>query len=75
MKLTTMSKVNSLIEDMLTNGWTLVRAKKHLILSVPGARGTITVPRTCPDYGRTSRNVLATIRRQRAMYEGGNHAG
>lgn len=70
MRLTTMPRVNTEIEVMLAEGWSVRRDRKHLILSPPDIRASlVTIQRTAPDRGRRTQNILSELRRQRRKYE------
>lgn len=69
MRLTSMSKVNQAIMELLDCGWSIQRDRKHLVLSAPDGEGRVTVMRSAPDRGHRTENILAELRRQRRKYD------
>lgn len=67
-KYTSMGKVNEVIRQMLKQGWTVARTKKHLVLHAPDGY-TATVGRTIRDAGHGAANSLCQIKRYRREYE------
>lgn len=64
-KLTSMSKVNDYLDDLLAEGWQVLHSRKHLVLGSPDSSVTLTIPRTARDGGSTPKNSLALLKRKR----------
>ena len=67
-KLTNMSKVNDYLENLLAEGWQVVRSRKHLVLGSPDGNVSLTLPKTARDGSSTPRNSLALLKRERREY-------
>lgn len=67
-KYTSMGKVNEVIRQMLRQGWTIERTKKHLVLRSPDGYSA-TVGKTIRDAGHGAANSLSQIRRYWREYE------
>lgn len=72
-KLTSMSKVNDFLDDMLAEGWHVIREHKHVVLGSPDNLVTLTIPKSARDGSSTPRNSLALLKRKRREYHA--HAG
>lgn len=69
MRLTTMSKVNDYLMELLDIGWTVARSSHHIKLLSPDGVRRLSLPTTIKDKGTTSKNVLASCKRCRREYE------
>lgn len=67
-KLTTMQKVNAYLDDLLAEGWQVLRNHKHLILGSPDGSISLTLPKTAKDSNSSSKNSLALLKRKRREY-------
>lgn len=67
-KVTNMSKVNDYIDDMLAEGWCILRCHKHVVIGSPGKVITLTIPKTAKDGSSTTRNSLSLLKRKRREY-------
>lgn len=70
MKLTSMSRVNAFLDELLAVGWQIARSRKHLIVQPPEGGASITISRTAKDGRSTARNALALLKRKRREYDG-----
>lgn len=63
--------INSMVKELLRNGWDIVRSSKHVKLKSPTGR-TLTVPSTPSDI-RAVLNFRADIKRLELVSTGENH--
>ena len=64
-KLTTMQRVNAYLDDLLAEGWQVLRDHKHLVLGSPDGSIRLTLPKTAKDGSSTPKNSLALLKRKR----------
>lgn len=67
-KLTSMSKVNDYLDDLLAEGWQVIRSHKHIVLGSPDKLVILTIPKTARDGSSTPKNSLALLKRKRREY-------
>lgn len=67
-KLTSMQKVNDYLDNLLAEGWQVIRSHKHLVLGSPDKIITLTIPKTAKDGSSTPKNSLALLKRKRREY-------
>lgn len=68
MKLTRMDRVNAYLEDLLADGWQVLRSRKHLVIGSPDGSVKATVAVTAKDNSSTAKNALALLKRKRREY-------
>lgn len=68
-KLTSMSKVNDYLDDLLADGWQVIRSRKHVIIGSPDKLVILTISKTARDGSSTPRNSLALLKRKRREYD------
>ena len=65
--LTTNKRLNKALNELMSEGWQVLRSSKHLVLQ--DNRGhRLYMPRTTPDRGTTAANYMAAIKRIRRQY-------
>lgn len=67
-KLTSMERVNDYLDELLADGWQVLRNRKHLVLGAPDGSMSLTLAKTARDGRSTVKNSLALLKRKRREY-------
>lgn len=75
-RLTSNKRLNEMVQVLLSEGWTCLRSKRHLVLQHTATGARLLLPCTIRDKGTTAENYYMTIRRaRRRMHETTDHEG